>query len=81
MATTEISALGAAIDAAVGVGMHGSFEDAVKAMVRTGRKFEPNAQTHNIYTDLFNDVYKKNFEIIAPLNKRIGQITGYPPKD
>ena len=65
----------------MGVGMFSTFEDAVKSMVRTGRKFEPNAHNHNIYTDLFNDVYKKNFETIAPLNKRIGQITGYPPED
>lgn len=81
MATSEISALGAAIDAAVGVGMFSSFEDAVKSMVRTGRKFEPIAGNHKIYSELFNDVYKKNFDIIAPLNKRIGQITGYPPED
>jgi sugar (pentulose or hexulose) kinase len=81
MATSEISALGASIDAAVGVGMFSTFEDAVKSMVRTGRRFEPNAHNHDIYTALFNDVYKKNFETIAPLNKRIGQITGYPPED
>jgi sugar (pentulose or hexulose) kinase len=81
MATSEISALGAAIDAAVATGMHGTFEEAVKAMVRKGRTFEPNPESSKTYNDLYHDVYKKLYMVMEPVNKRIAQITGYPPAD
>jgi sugar (pentulose or hexulose) kinase len=78
MATTEISALGAAIDVAVATGMHGSFEDAVKAMVRKGKTFVPNPASRKTYNDLYRDVYLKLYKVLAPVNKRIARITGYP---
>ena len=81
MATSEISALGAAIDAAVATGMHPNFEVAVKAMVRKGKTFEPNPQSMKIYNDLYNDVYKKLYTVMEPVNRRIAQITGYPAED
>ncbi len=81
MATSEISALGAAMDAAVGTGMYANFDDAVAAMVKKGRTFEPNPQNHHIYTRLFNDVYKKTFSTMEPVYRRIAQITGYPAED
>jgi sugar (pentulose or hexulose) kinase len=81
MATSEISALGAAIDTAVATGIHPNFEVAVKAMVRKGKTFEPNPQSMKIYNDLYNDVYKKLYTIMEPVNRRIAQITGYPPED
>ena len=81
MATSEISALGAAIDAAVATGMHASFDDAVKAMVRKGRTFEPNPESSKIYNDLYHDVYTKLYTVMEPVNRRIAQITGYPPAD
>lgn len=81
MATSEIAALGAAIDAAVGTGMYATFEDAVKAMVRKGRTFMPDVKTHRIYTQLFHDVYKKSFHIMAPIHRKIARITGYPDED
>ncbi|MEN6472708.1 MAG: FGGY-family carbohydrate kinase [Syntrophaceae bacterium] len=81
MATSEISALGAAMDAAVGTGMFASFEEAVAAMVKKGRTFTPNGQNHHIYTELFQDVYKKTFSTMEPIYRRIAQITGYPAED
>ena len=81
MATSEISALGAAMDAAVGTGMHATFEDAVAAMVRKGKSFQPDAQNHRVYTQLFNDVYKKSSRILEPLYSRIARITRYPDED
>jgi len=81
MATSEISALGAAIDTSVATGMHPSFEKAVEAMVRKGKTFNPNPATHKIYDALFNDVYKKTYNVMEPLNKRIAQIIGYPDGD
>ncbi|HPR56729.1 MAG TPA: FGGY-family carbohydrate kinase, partial [Deltaproteobacteria bacterium] len=81
MATSEISALGAAIDAAVATGMHGSIEDAVSAMVRKGRSFEPIPDNRRIYDDLYHDVYKRLYTVLEPVNRRIARITGYPPED
>jgi ribulose kinase len=81
METSEIAALGAAMDAAVGTGMYATCEEAVAAMVRKGKTFMPNAQSHRIYTQLFNDVYKKSFNVMEPIYRRIAQITGYPAED
>lgn len=50
-------------------------------MVRKGKTFMVNVQTHRIYTQLFNDVYKKSFNIMEPIYHRIAQITGYPAED
>ena len=57
MRTFETCALGAAIDAAVGVGLFNDFESAVESMVHVGREFNPNRENSDIYNDLFNDVY------------------------
>ncbi|MGD0210401.1 MAG: FGGY-family carbohydrate kinase [Desulfomonilia bacterium] len=81
METSEISALGAAIDTAVATGMHKTFEDAVKSMVRKGRTFEPNTQSRKIYDDMYNDVYKRLYTVLEPVNRKIAQITGYPPAE
>lgn len=81
MATSEIAALGAAIDAAVGTDMFDSFEQAVSSMVKSGETFEPVPSNQRIYNDLFNDVYKRTFKVMEPLNKKIAHITGYPPED
>ena len=78
MATSEISALGAAIDAAVATGLHPGFDAAVAAMVRKGKTFEPDAQRHRIYSQLFHQVYKKTFHTMAPIYQDIARITGYP---
>jgi sugar (pentulose or hexulose) kinase len=81
METSEICALGAAIDTAVATGMYRSFDDAVKAMVRKGRTFEPKPAATKIYSDLFNEVYMKTYSALEPLNRKIAQITGYPPEE
>ncbi|MCP4751771.1 MAG: carbohydrate kinase [Proteobacteria bacterium] len=77
MRTYETCALGAAIDAAVGVGMFGNFQEAVDSMVEIGRVFEPNAQNAKIYDELFKDVYLKTNDALSHLYKRSTEITGY----
>ena len=77
MRSYETCALGAAIDAAVATGMFGSFEEAVSAMVATGQEFQPIAENHRMYNDLFNDVYLKTVDALMPLYKRSSEITGY----
>jgi sugar (pentulose or hexulose) kinase len=81
MATSEICALGAAIDAAVGTGMFASFDEAVASMVKKGRVSEPNAQNHRVYEELYQGVYLKTYGALEPLYKKIASVTGYPPED
>ncbi|HDQ04609.1 MAG TPA: carbohydrate kinase [Deltaproteobacteria bacterium] len=76
----ETSGLGAAIDAAVGLGLHRDFEKAVKDMTRVGRYFEPNLKTHRIYDKLYNRVYKQMYNKLKPLYEEIRSITGYPKR-
>lgn len=77
MNTHENCAKGAAIDAAVGTGLFKNFEEAVAAMTKTGREFRPNEKDHEIYDALYKDVYLKTYEALAPLYKRVIEITGY----
>jgi len=81
MATSEICGLGAAIDVAVGTGMYASFDDAVSSMTKKGRTFEPIAGNHRVYNELYQDVYKKTYQAMEPLYKKIATITGYPAED
>lgn len=74
----ETSGLGAAIDASVGLKLHRSFEDAVKAMTHVGQVYEPRPEFHKLYDALYRDVYKKMYKRLRPLYLRIREITGYP---
>ena len=76
--TYEASGLGAAIDAAVGLGLHPDFDTAVREMTRLGQVFEPNASNHEIYDALYERVYKAMYPKLKPLYEEIRQITGYP---
>ncbi|PKL39111.1 MAG: carbohydrate kinase [Spirochaetae bacterium HGW-Spirochaetae-1] len=78
--TFETSALGAAIDAAVGLRLHPDFKTAVKEMTRVRDVFEPVPAHRDMYRDLFNNVYMKMYERLKPLYDDIRDITGYPPK-
>ena len=63
----ETSGLGAAIDAAVGAGLHPDFGTAVAAMTRLGETFLPDPVTQEIYQELYNNVYKKMYRKLRPL--------------
>lgn len=76
--TYEASGLGAAIDAAVGVGLHPTFDVAVREMTRVGTVFEPDAARRRIYDDLYRRVYRKMYGKLRPLYEEIRSITGYP---
>lgn len=77
--THDTSALGAAIDAAVGLGLHRDFPTAIAEMTRVGDVFEPNAAASGMYDALFRRVYKKMYQQLRPLYAAIRDITGYPP--
>lgn len=75
----EASALGAAIDLAVGLGLHPSFEKAVQSMTRVGQTFYPQPEQHEIYDRLYREVYLEMYKNLKPLYTKIQDITGYPP--
>jgi sugar (pentulose or hexulose) kinase len=76
--TYETSALGAAIDAAVGLGLYPDFPSAVKAMTRVREVFEPVADHHQLYDRLYREVYLSIYGRLRPLFEKIRDITGYP---
>ena len=63
---TELGALGAAMCAAVSVGVHGSFEAAADAMVRIARTHRPNARWADVYRRKYAR-YKRLLEAMAPV--------------
>jgi sugar (pentulose or hexulose) kinase len=75
----ETSALGAAINLAVGLGVHADYRAAVAAMTRTGARFEPDAAARRTYDQLYREVYQPLYPRLRPLYRRIRAITGYPP--
>jgi sugar (pentulose or hexulose) kinase len=75
----EASGLGAAMDVAVGLGLHTNFKSAVVEMTHAGLRFEPNSEYQKIYDDLYRHVYKKMYGRLKPLYESIREITGYPP--
>jgi sugar (pentulose or hexulose) kinase len=77
--THETSGLGAAIDAAVGLGLHPGFEVAVAAMTRVVETRDPDPERHRVYEGLFRDVYLPMYGRLRPLYGAIRRVTGYPP--
>jgi sugar (pentulose or hexulose) kinase len=78
MHTSDLSALGAAIDAAVTLNIYHDFPEAVDNMVRVKETFTPHAKNVKIYDRLFNEVYKEIYSALSPLYRKIAEITGYP---
>jgi len=62
----------------VGLGLHGSHEQAVQAMCRPGVRFTPNAEAVRTYDALYREVYSQLYPRLKPLYERIRRITGYP---
>jgi sugar (pentulose or hexulose) kinase len=77
--TYEASGLGAAVDAAVGLGLHRDVPAAVAAMVRVGEVRDPDPATHALYDELYRGVYRRMYRQLQPLYRQIRRITGYPP--
>jgi len=76
----EASGLGAAIDAAVGCGLHPDFSTAVQEMTRVTETFEPRADVAATYDALYRDVYSRLYPRLKPLYESIRRITGYPQR-
>ncbi|MCP5160145.1 MAG: carbohydrate kinase [Hahellaceae bacterium] len=76
--TYETSGLGAAIDTAVGLGIHTDFDTAIQRMTRVGKVFYPNPAAQRTYDKLYRQVYLKMYAQLQPLYRSIRDITGYP---
>jgi sugar (pentulose or hexulose) kinase len=70
----EASGLGAAIDAAVGLGLHPDFSTAIKEMTHLGKTFEPDRSAHEIYERLYRKVYLRIYDRLRPLYEEFGEI-------
>jgi len=77
-AVYETSALGAAINTAVGLGLHVDHPSAVRAMCREGQRFAPNPDAVRTYEALYGGVYREMYPRLKPLYERIRRITRYP---
>ena len=69
--THETSGLGAAIAAAVGLGLHRDFAAAVAAMTRVGRVFDPDPARHALYEALYRGPYLHMYGRLSPLYARL----------
>jgi sugar (pentulose or hexulose) kinase len=76
--THETSGLGAAIDAAVGIGLHADMTAAVAAMTRLAEVRDPDIVRHALYDELYERVYRRMYARLQPLYEEIRRITGYP---
>ena len=74
--THEASGLGAAIDAAVGLGIHPDVASAVAAMVHVGEVRDPDLAVHARYDDLYRSVYRPLYGRLRPLYREIRRIAG-----
>jgi sugar (pentulose or hexulose) kinase len=77
--THDASGLGAAVDAAVGLGIHRDIESAVAAMVHLGEVRDPDTASHRRYDDLYRFVYRRMYGRLRPLYREIRRIIGNPP--
>ena len=76
-ATTETSALGAAILTAYGTGSYSSIEESAKNMVHIAQEFTPSSDNRELYDELYQ-IYTQIYPILKHVYKRIREVTGYP---
>ncbi len=79
--TYETSALGAAINCAVGLKLYPDFETAIKNMCRVGEVYLPKPENRDMYKKLYHKVYKKMYKQLKPLYQDIRHITNYPMRE
>jgi sugar (pentulose or hexulose) kinase len=72
--TFETSALGAAINAAVGLGYYKDHHQAAQQMTRLRDTFFPNPQNAALYQQLYQQVYLKMYRQLKPIYQQIHKI-------
>ena len=76
--TYETSALGAAINCAVGLKLYPDFETAIENMCHIEKEYTPNPYNAAIYHQLYKKVYRKMYRRLKPIYHSIRQIINYP---
>ena len=71
----EASGLGAAINAAVGIGLHPDYTTAINAMTRLGDTFHPQPDAHDVYDRLYKEVYLRMYKRLQPFYRTLQDIT------
>ena len=76
----EASALGAAVLAATGTGLHPDLKTAAECMVRPGEVFHPRPEPARLYDGLYEKVHRRIYRRLKPAYRAIMDLTGYPEK-
>ena len=71
--TTEASAMGAAMLAAVGSGVYKNLEDAVEHFCRIGSVYEPDLQIKKLYDRIF-PLYRDLYDAVIDINSRLSAL-------
>ena len=77
----ETSALGAAMNAAVGLGYYPDYSSAIRGMTGIDKSVEPIARNMDIYAALYNRVYRKMYDRVGPLFKELQEISDMFPEE
>lgn len=72
--THEACGLGASMVAFVAKGVFNDYDDAIKSMVQVKREFTPDPKNHELYMEIFNNVYVRMYPKLEPLYKKIRKI-------
>ncbi len=77
----ETTTLGAAMNAAVGLGYYPDYFCATKGMTGVAKTFTPISGNRDIYSHLYNQVYKKMYKRIHPLFKEMADVASRFPAE
>lgn len=67
----EATALGAALNAAVGIGLFADYRQAIAAMCRPGTEFAADTTVARFYDEMYRDVYQRLYDRLKPLLRRL----------
>ncbi len=71
MQTHEVGSIGSSLIAFVSLGIHKSYDEAIKNMCHITDTFLPNMIDHEFYKKIYSKIYKKVFGKLEPLYKQI----------
>lgn len=72
--THEVCGVGSSLVAFISMGIYKDYPEAIEAMVHIKDTFQPDAQEYAIYRQLYEEVYCKMFDSLAPLYEKINSI-------
>jgi sugar (pentulose or hexulose) kinase len=78
---SETSALGAAVIAAVGLGYYPDYAAAVEGMTSLRQTVQPDPRNRDLYTRIYNGVYRKQYRQLRPLYKEMADIAADFPEE